>query len=105
VLIEPGPFRTALHDNEVLAAGAGRPDSPYAGLLAAYQREANRVRRADLPALIDIIEKAATTPRPRLRWPVGPSAFSAAYLRRIVPDRIYELVMRVVFRDRGTQKA
>ncbi|MBC8133494.1 MAG: SDR family oxidoreductase [Deltaproteobacteria bacterium] len=100
-LIEPGPFQTALHDNEVLSTAAKSPDSPYAGLLAAYQHQAKQQRRAKLPALVDVIERAATTPRPRLRWPVGPNSFSAAYLRRIVPDRIYEFVMRIVFRARA----
>jgi NAD(P)-dependent dehydrogenase (short-subunit alcohol dehydrogenase family) len=98
VLIEPGPYKTALHDNEVKAAAAGQPGSPYAGMLAAYQRQAAKLRRAELPRLIDVIERAAIVPRPRLRWPVGPSTFSAAYLRRIVPDFFYELAMRIVFR-------
>ncbi|MEP6655303.1 MAG: hypothetical protein ABJA82_18200, partial [Myxococcales bacterium] len=93
--------RTALHDNEVKATAAAASDSPYAGLVAAYEHQAKRVHRAELPALIDVIERAATSARPRLRWPVGPSSFSAAYLRRLVPDRIYELVMRLVFRRRA----
>jgi NAD(P)-dependent dehydrogenase (short-subunit alcohol dehydrogenase family) len=100
VLIEPGPFKTALHDKEVLAAAAGGAASPYAGVVAAYQREARKLRRAELPLVIDVIERASTIRHPRLRWPVGPSCISAAYLRRIVPDRIYELVIRLVFRDR-----
>ena len=99
-LVEPGPFKTALHDNEKLAAKAGGQDSPYASLLDAYRRQAAQLRRAELPLLVDVIERAATVRHPRLRWPVGPSAFSGAYLRRIVPDRLYELVIRLVFRDR-----
>ncbi len=101
VLIEPGPFKTLLHDNEVRAAAAGAPGSPYLGMLTAYKREFKKLRRAELPPLIDLIERAATVRRPRLRWPVGPNAFSGAYLRRICPDRIYELVMRLVFRSRA----
>jgi hypothetical protein len=31
---------------------------------------------------------------------VGPSAFSAAYLRRLIPDRLYELLVRLAFRGR-----
>jgi NAD(P)-dependent dehydrogenase (short-subunit alcohol dehydrogenase family) len=101
VLIEPGPFKTALHENEVKARAAQAADSPYAGLLAAYERQAKSLRRAELPALINIIERAATARCPPLRWPVGPNAFSAAYLRRFVPDRVYELVVRFVFRSRS----
>jgi NAD(P)-dependent dehydrogenase (short-subunit alcohol dehydrogenase family) len=101
VLIEPGPFKTALHDNEVLARGAGHAGSPYAGLLQAYRRESHKMRRAELPVLIDTIERAATVSRPRFRWPVGPNAFSASCLRRLTPDWLYELVIRVVFRARA----
>lgn len=100
-LVEPGPFKTELHANERLASGAGAPGSPYFGLLEAYQGQSRQLRRAELPTLVNVIERAATVRRPRLRWPVGPSAFSAAYLRRIVPDFLYELVVRMVFRDRG----
>ncbi len=100
VLIEPGPFKTALHDNEVRAR-AHTAESPYAGMVAAYERQARQIRRAELSALVDTIERAATTRRPRLRWPVGPNVISAGYLRRIVPDRIYELIMRFAFRTRA----
>ena len=97
-LIEPGPFKTNLHDNELPAAALGTSGSPYAALVDAYRKQAAGLKRAELLPLIDVIERAATVRRPRLRWPVGPTAFSAAYLRRIVPDRIYELLVRFVFR-------
>jgi NAD(P)-dependent dehydrogenase (short-subunit alcohol dehydrogenase family) len=101
VLLEPGPFRTALHDNEVLAAGAGAAGSPYRPLIDAYLRQSAGLRRGDLPPLLDTIERAATVDRPALRWPTGPTAFSAAYLRRLVPDRLYELMLRIAFRTKG----
>ena len=102
-LIEPGPFKTSLHDNEKLAAAAGRPGSPYAGLLDSYRRQSAGLRRAELPALIDVVERAATARRPRLRWRVGPSRVSAGVLRRIVPDRLYELIIGWAFRDRAAR--
>jgi NAD(P)-dependent dehydrogenase (short-subunit alcohol dehydrogenase family) len=101
VLIEPGPFETPLYSNERPAAAAERPDSPYADLLASYRRESARLgRAADLTPLIDVVEKAATAANPRLRWPVGPTAFSAGRLRPFVPDRLYEWIMRIAFRTR-----
>jgi NAD(P)-dependent dehydrogenase (short-subunit alcohol dehydrogenase family) len=101
VLVEPGPYRTELHVNEVLARGAGRPDSPYAPLLAAYQRQAASLRRDDVDALVGVIYRAATSPHPKLRWPVGPTSFVGGRLRRFCPDRIYELLMRIAFRIRA----
>jgi NAD(P)-dependent dehydrogenase (short-subunit alcohol dehydrogenase family) len=100
-LIEPSYFKTLLHDNEVCSTAAGDPTSPYAGLMSAYRRELHKLTRANLPVLIDTIERASTVRRPRLRWPIGPQAFSAAYLLRFVPDRIYELALRFVFRHRA----
>jgi NAD(P)-dependent dehydrogenase (short-subunit alcohol dehydrogenase family) len=97
VLIEPGPFRTELHTNEVQAAAAGRPDSPYADLLAAYKRQAGGMRRADVERLVDVIERAATARNPKLRWLVGPTSFTAGRLRAFVPDRLYQWLMRVGF--------
>jgi NAD(P)-dependent dehydrogenase (short-subunit alcohol dehydrogenase family) len=101
VLIEPGPFETPFYSNERPAAAAQRPESPYADLLASYRRESARLGRAeDLAPLIDAIERAATAESPRLRWPVGPTAFSAGRLRPFVPDRLYEWIMRIAFRTR-----
>jgi NAD(P)-dependent dehydrogenase (short-subunit alcohol dehydrogenase family) len=98
VLIEPGPYRTMLHDNERLAAAGGGAESPYAGLLAAYRRQnAKLPRQDDLDPLIDVIERAATSKNPRLRWPVGPTSLTGGRLRAFVPDRLYEWLMRIAF--------
>ena len=98
-LIEPGPFATAFYANERLAAASG-PESPYAGLLAAYRRQsAGLPRPADLGPVVDAIERAATGSNPRLRWPVGPTSWSVR-LRPFVPDRLYEWIMRLAFRPR-----
>ena len=97
-LIEPGPFATALHANERLAAASRQAASPYAALLASYRRQAARIRRArDLGPVVEAIERAATARSPRLRWPVGPTSFSGGRLRALVPDRWYEWVMRIAF--------
>jgi NAD(P)-dependent dehydrogenase (short-subunit alcohol dehydrogenase family) len=97
VLIEPGPFKTALHSNEVRAAASGRPDSPYAAVDAAYVRQAGRMRRAEVKQVVDVIERAATARNPKLRWPVGPTSFTVGRLRALVPDRLYEFIMRLGF--------
>jgi NAD(P)-dependent dehydrogenase (short-subunit alcohol dehydrogenase family) len=97
VLIEPGPYESDLHTKEIQAEASRRPDSPYAALLAAYRRQSGRLRRAPLPGLVDLIERAATARRPRLRWLAGPTSFSAGRLRALCPDLVYEWVMRLAF--------
>jgi NAD(P)-dependent dehydrogenase (short-subunit alcohol dehydrogenase family) len=96
-LVEPGPYQTALHSKEVLAVGSQAPDSPYAFLLAAYRRQFGKLRRAELGPLVEAIYRAATQPSPRLRWPMGPTSFVAGRLRALVPDRLYEWVLRIGF--------
>jgi NAD(P)-dependent dehydrogenase (short-subunit alcohol dehydrogenase family) len=97
VLIEPGPYESELHANERLAAGARRADSPYAAILAAYERQATGLRRAPLAGLVDVVERAATARRPRLRWLVGPTSLTAGRLRAFCPDFLYEWILRLGF--------
>jgi len=100
-LVEPGPYRNDLHVKEILATEARRADSPYAPLLAAYQKQAAAIRRDPLDALIDVIYRAATFPHPKLRWPVGPTSIVAGRLRAFCPDWLYERLMRFAFRIRA----
>ncbi|HVR01387.1 MAG TPA: SDR family oxidoreductase [Polyangia bacterium] len=97
VLIEPGPYESELHANERLAAGARRADSPYAAILAAYERQAKGLAPAPLAGLVDVVERAATARRPRLRWPVGPTSLTAGRLRAFCPDFLYEWILRLGF--------
>jgi NAD(P)-dependent dehydrogenase (short-subunit alcohol dehydrogenase family) len=97
VLIEPGPYESELHANEREAAASRSPSSPYAAVMAAYKRQAKALRRAPLPGLVDVIERAATSASPRLRWPVGPTSLTAGRLRAFCPDFLYEWIMRLGF--------
>jgi NAD(P)-dependent dehydrogenase (short-subunit alcohol dehydrogenase family) len=98
VLVEPGPYRTALHDNEQRPPVAAGAASPYAPLVRAYQRELGRMRRGDPAEVAETIFRAATARSPRLRWRLGPTSWSGGVLRRLVPDRLYEWVLRWAFR-------
>jgi NAD(P)-dependent dehydrogenase (short-subunit alcohol dehydrogenase family) len=96
-LVEPGPFRTDLHTKETRARQSRRADSPYAALMLAYETESAKIRRGDADLVAETIYRVANRRRPRLRWPVGPSAFTGGVLRRFVPDAIYELLVGWVF--------
>ena len=100
-LVEPGAYKTDLHVKEIRAGAAGRSDSPYAALLASYQRQVAALARDDLDALIEVIYRAATFPHPKLRWPVGPTSITAGRLRALCPDGLYEWLMRIAFRIRA----
>jgi NAD(P)-dependent dehydrogenase (short-subunit alcohol dehydrogenase family) len=98
VAVEPGPFKTALHDNERRVRAGERPDSPYRPLVAAYDRKSQAMRRGEVGTVVEVVYRAATARRPRLRWAVGPTSFSGTVLRRLVPDALYELAIRLAFR-------
>ena len=90
VAVEPGPIATTFHRNEIRVRAGGRADSPYAPLAAAYERASAGLRRGSAEDVAEVILRAATARRPRLRWRVGPTSFSGGVLRRLVPDRLYE---------------
>jgi NAD(P)-dependent dehydrogenase (short-subunit alcohol dehydrogenase family) len=97
-IVEPGPFRTDLHTKERRARECGRTDSPYRPLVESYDRQAAAIKRAPPDKVVEAIFRAATSRNPRLRWAVGPTSFSGTVLRPLVPDRVYEWVMRSAFR-------
>jgi NAD(P)-dependent dehydrogenase (short-subunit alcohol dehydrogenase family) len=97
-LVEPGPFKTALHANERRARAGQGGGSPYRALVATYDRKSQGMRRGEVEGVVRVIFRAATARRPRLRWAVGPTSFAGTVLRRFTPDGIYELAVRLAFR-------
>jgi NAD(P)-dependent dehydrogenase (short-subunit alcohol dehydrogenase family) len=97
-LVEPGPFATRLHDKEKRATPAA--DSPYGPLVDEYLRRSAAMKRRDPSRVVDVILRAATSPNPKLRWPVGPTSLQGTLLRRLTPDALYELVLGWAFRWR-----
>jgi len=101
VLIEPGSYATRLHDNERVAVGTARPDSPYAPLLAAYRRAFRWIRRADPEEVVELVVRAAEEGAPRFRRPVGPTSFLGTVGRSLAPDALYQWMVGIAFRWRG----
>jgi NAD(P)-dependent dehydrogenase (short-subunit alcohol dehydrogenase family) len=98
--VEPGPFKTDLHHKELRAAANG-PDSPYRPLVDMYLQKSAAMKRPGPEAVVEVIWRAATDPRPRLRWAVGGTSFSGTVLRRLTPDGFYEFILGLAFRWRG----
>jgi NAD(P)-dependent dehydrogenase (short-subunit alcohol dehydrogenase family) len=96
-LIEPGPFDTPIHHNEKKTAESKMPDSPYRLLVDGYEATSGNMRRGDPNRVVDAIWKAATHPRPRLRWPVGFYAWLGCLIRPHAPDFMFEWYVRRTF--------
>ncbi len=106
VVIEPGLIKTAFGDTAVGSIGAAADDtSPYAAFKA---NVAKRIRESyDGPmaflaagpdAVARVIEKAISAQRPRTRYPVTAGARVMMRLRRWLPDRAFDAVLRSQFK-------
>jgi NADP-dependent 3-hydroxy acid dehydrogenase YdfG len=103
ILVEPGLIRTNFESrmNEGLEVGAATegPDTAYAGLLAANEKNttggyANDFVATGPEAVALVIVKAVESPRPRSRYVVTSAAKAMINLRRFGGDRVWDAAMR-----------
>jgi NAD(P)-dependent dehydrogenase (short-subunit alcohol dehydrogenase family) len=88
VLVEPGPYRTAIWDSSPRILPA---DSPYRAWLQHLERiidERVIAQARDPQEVADAIAKALDARRPRFRYPVSPEARIGHILRGKVPSRL-----------------
>ena len=105
IVVEPGPIRTQFGDTAIGSiAGQTAGDPAYAAFntqVAARIREAYEGpmgRLASGPeAVAQVIEKALAKPRPATRYPVTAAARILMGLRRWLPDRAFDAVLRTQF--------
>lgn len=102
VVIEPGAIRTAWGEiagrrlREVSTGGpyAARAEPTAAHLAAGSQP---RTLLASPPGVVaDAIARALTSRRPRTRYPVGVGARPLIWFRRVLPDRVFDRMIRAV---------
>jgi NAD(P)-dependent dehydrogenase (short-subunit alcohol dehydrogenase family) len=107
-VIEPGLIRTAFADAAV-GSMDGPEDGPYAGFEAAVARAtAENYERGPLLRLgggpetvAEKVEEAISARSPRSRYAVTPSAHLFIWLRRLLPDRAWDAVLRTSFPQPG----
>ena len=108
VVIEPGIIRTSFAD---AATGSidGNPDGPYAGFDAAvakavrdnYERGPILKLGGGPEVVADVIERAIGADRPRARYAVTPSAHLFLWLRRLLPDRAWDALVKTAYPQPG----
>ena len=108
VVIEPGAIKTewaGISADHVRARSAGGPYAKQAGQVGAVlDAGAGETARGSDPSVVaDAVVKAATARRPRTRYVIGLGAKPLIFIRRVLPDRGFDFVMRQIFRraDRG----
>jgi NADP-dependent 3-hydroxy acid dehydrogenase YdfG len=102
IIVEPGLIVTSFGDTA--AASVEGADGPYASFNQGVARATEEVYRGPLAKLGGGPETVAATisaalkaKRPRTRYPVTASARLMMGLRRLMPDRVWDLLMRIQF--------
>jgi NAD(P)-dependent dehydrogenase (short-subunit alcohol dehydrogenase family) len=93
LLVEPAPTSTPFDANMVLG---DTPLPVYAQRRRVFDEVvADSFRDGDDPAVVaEVIATAATDPKPKLRYPAGPTARRVSVLRRIAPARTFDKSIR-----------
>jgi NAD(P)-dependent dehydrogenase (short-subunit alcohol dehydrogenase family) len=107
-VIEPGLIRTGFAD-AAIGSMDGSEDGPYAGFDEAVARATTEnyergpiSRLSGSPeAVAEAIERAISTQSPRSRYTVTPSARLFLGLRRLLPDRAWDAVLRTSYPQPG----
>ena len=93
VVVEPGITRTSFEEN---LTRADQPLAPYAeGRERSEKLMREWVAGGDAPQIVaDVVVKAATDAKPRLRYSAGKQSTQVRSLRRFLPERIVDRVLR-----------
>lgn len=102
VVIEPGAINTEWHDvaAENLLATSGQ--GAYAAEAARVVKVMSAAGLASPPEVVaKAIGRAVVARRPRTRYAVGLGAKPVILARRVLPDRVFDLLVRLTFRIAG----
>ncbi len=105
IVIEPGAIKSEwtgiAHDNLLQWSGSG-PYKPYAEAHARMFARADTSSVSAPPeAVARIVSRALKARRPRTRYAAAGGALPLLMLRRILPDRMFDRVVRLMFRLAG----
>jgi len=101
-IIEPGGTQSewgGISAEGLLASSGSGPYAAQARVVAAALGSTDGSALSSHPAVIaDAIVHAATSPRPRTRYPVGKGARAILLLRRLLPDRVFDVVLWNIYK-------
>ncbi|MEJ7843196.1 MAG: oxidoreductase [Rubrobacter sp.] len=110
-VIEPGIIQTSFADTatDSMDPASDTADNPYAGFTAAVAKTTrDNYERGPIlklgggPETVAVaIERAISAERPRTRYAVTPSAHLFMGLRRLLPDRAWDAMVRSVYPQPG----
>jgi short-subunit dehydrogenase len=100
-IIEPGGTQSEWGTISARGLRASSGSGPYAAqarVMAAALATTDKAALSTPPgAVADAIVHAATSARPKTRYPVGGSARALLLLRRLLPDRVFDVVIWTIY--------
>jgi NAD(P)-dependent dehydrogenase (short-subunit alcohol dehydrogenase family) len=104
IIVEPGLIVTNFGNTAAASVGPGDADGPYASFNRDVARATEQVYKGPLSRLgggPEVVAKtiagALNADRPKARYPVTASARVMMGQRRLMPDRVWDLLMRTQF--------
>lgn len=102
VVIQPGPILSewsGIAQSSLLETSAGGPYGKAARRVASVLKAADRPGVGSPPELVaEAVLEAVQARKPAPRYPVGTGAKFLMALRRLLPDRAFDLVVRAIYR-------
>ncbi len=104
VIIEPSSSPTSIWQTSLQRSlehlGQYKDNSPYARLLLLVEKSARRSSRVGFPAqrFADLVVRILNSRRPRARYAVPKSAAWLLFVRRFLPDRLWDALLRRTLR-------
>ena len=97
ISIEPAFTRTSFENNLVA------PDQPLAiyesARRAMIDTSRQQVEKGEEPEVVaQVVLKAAQDSKPRLRYPAGPAARQLNFMRKLVPEGLFNIILRKQFK-------
>jgi NAD(P)-dependent dehydrogenase (short-subunit alcohol dehydrogenase family) len=96
ILIEPGTIKSNLASNAIVGQKAKEPNSPYASLVEALEKNTSRIMdQGALPEEVaKVILKAITIENPESRYLVGNDAFQMIEARKRMSDQEFRVLVK-----------
>jgi len=108
IVIEPGAIKTEFGNTAIARVDALGGSADYAGFRAALKHNIRNAYEGPMAAaavgpeaVAKVIEKAITTSRPRTRYVITVAAKVLLGLRRWLPDRAFDAMLRTQFPSPG----
>lgn len=101
-LIEPGPIKTPIWKKSLASSQLSQGKEFDPEILAIYEQPLKKFsaeiekaaqNAAPVELVVNVIRHAISSPKPRLRYPVGPGIAAAWWLTRFMPDKWTDRLM------------